>query len=137
MAKTRGTLATEDRHVGRAQSTSWVSGSTSGSSGSTSGSSRSTSGSSRSTSGSSRSNQRFEQVDQRFEQVDPRFEEVKAQLKVQIEAVDSTMHLVLERMDEFLKCDVGNSAAHTRMDTRTHAHKLRITALEPGDRPPG
>jgi len=81
--------------------------------------------------------QRFEQVDQRFDQVDTRFEEVKAQLKVQIEAVDSTMHLVLERMDEFLKRDVGNSAAHARMDTRIDAHELRITALERGERPAG
>ena len=78
-----------------------------------------------------------ERVDQRFDQVDTRFEEVKAQLKVQIEAVDSTMHLVLERMDEFLKRDVGNSAAHARMDTRIDAHELRITALERGERPAG
>ena len=62
---------------------------------------------------------------------------MKAQLRVQIEAVDSKFDLVLERMDELLKRDVGNSAAHARMDTRIDAHELRITALERGERPGG
>jgi chromosome segregation ATPase len=80
---------------------------------------------------------RFEQIDTRFGQVDGRFDELKTQLGVKIEVVDSKVGLLLERMDDFLKRDVGNSAAHARIDMRIDAHELRITALERGERQKG
>ncbi len=73
------------------------------------------------------------QVDKRFEQVDQRADDLKTHLTIKIEAVDDKVGLLLERMDDFLKRDVGNSAAHARMDMRIDAHELRITALERGE----
>ncbi len=80
---------------------------------------------------------RFAQVDKRFEQVDLRIDDLKTHLTIKIEAVDAKVGLALERMDDFLKRDVANSAAHARMDTRIDAHELRITALERGERHTG
>jgi hypothetical protein len=58
---------------------------------------------------------------------------VKAQIGLKIEAVDAKVDLALERLDDLLKKDVANSAAHARMDTRIDTHDLRITALERGE----
>ena len=64
-------------------------------------------------------------ADQRFDEVDMRFEEVKgAAQSPDSGSPDSTMHLVLERMDEFLKRDVGNSVATRASDTRIDAHEI-------------
>jgi chromosome segregation ATPase len=79
-------------------------------------------------------NRRFEQVDGRFEQVDRRFDDLKAHLTIKIEAVDAKVNLALEHIDDFLKRDVANAAAHARIETRADGHEIRITALERGDR---
>ena len=80
--------------------------------------------------------QRFEQVDKRFEQVDKRFDEVKSALGTQIDAIGDKVQHAIERLDDVLKKDVSNSAAHARMDTRLDNHELRILALEDRLGPP-
>jgi hypothetical protein len=61
-----------------------------------------------------RVDKRFNEIDKRFDGVDKRFDEVKSELGVKIEAVEALARLAVERLDDVLRKDVGNSAVHAR-----------------------
>ncbi len=82
---------------------------------------------------------RFDAVDQRFDEVAERFDEVKAELRVEIEAVDAKVGLVLEKMDDLVKRGLHHSIVHARPelrldnhDLRLENHDVRLRALESG-----
>jgi len=73
---------------------------------------------------------RFDGVDKRLDGVDKRLDQVQSTLGVKIDAVEALAKLAVERLDDVLKKDVGNSLAHARLDARIDDHDLRILALE-------
>jgi DNA-binding ferritin-like protein len=73
---------------------------------------------------------RFEQVDKRFEQVDKRFDELKAELRVEIEAVDARVKLVYEAVVAGNAKNATIEAEHATFNQRLGDHDIRILALE-------
>ncbi|CAN5507386.1 hypothetical protein BH23ACI1_BH23ACI1_21380 [soil metagenome] len=73
---------------------------------------------------------RFDAVDRRFDAVDQRFDELKAELRTEIEAVDTKVDLVLEKIGHLMSRDISNAAAHASFDQRLENHDLRIRAIE-------
>jgi hypothetical protein len=69
-------------------------------------------------------------IDKRFETVDKRFDEVKAELRMQIEAVDTKVGLVLEKVTDLVARDARHSAVHVRHEQVLDKHELRLIALE-------
>jgi septal ring factor EnvC (AmiA/AmiB activator) len=80
--------------------------------------------------------QRIAQVDARVSQLDQRVDEQGSSLRILIEAVDSKVDLVLEKVTHLMHRDVHNSAGHAHFETRLDNHELRLIALESGHRPP-
>jgi len=74
--------------------------------------------------------QRFDGVAQQFVGVDRRFDELGSSLRTQIEAVDSKVGLVLEKVEHLMTRDRHHSAVNARVDTRLENHELRLIALE-------
>ncbi len=66
----------------------------------------------------------------RFDAVDQRFDELKAELRTEIEAVDTKVDLVLEKIGHLMSRDISNAAAHASFDQRLENHDLRIRAIE-------
>ncbi|MGH9370228.1 MAG: hypothetical protein ACRD15_01715 [Vicinamibacterales bacterium] len=69
-------------------------------------------------------------LDKRFDAVDRRFDEVRAELRMQLEAVDGKVDLVLEKVTELGARDVRHVVVHARLEQRLDDHELRLTALE-------
>lgn len=67
---------------------------------------------------------------QKVDGIDGRFDTLRSELKTQIEAVDTKVGLVLEKVTDLIVRDARNSAAHARLETRLDDHELRILALE-------
>ena len=59
-----------------------------------------------------------------------RLDELKSGLQTQIEAVDTKVSLVLEKVDHLIKRDIYHSVVHARFDQRLEDHELRLIALE-------
>jgi archaellum component FlaC len=74
--------------------------------------------------------QRLAGIDTRFDGIDTRLVDLKAELLIRIEAVDTKVGLVLEKVDHLIHRDVANSVAHARFEQRLDNHELRIIALE-------
>ena len=74
-------------------------------------------------------------INERFVSVDRRFDELGSSLRTQIEAVDSKVGLVLEKVEHLITRDRHHSAVSARLDTRLDDHELRLIALE-SEKPP-
>ena len=70
--------------------------------------------------------QRFAEVGQRFTSVDQRLDDLGSSLRIQIEAVDSKVGFVLEKVDHLITRDIHHSAVNARVDTRLDNHDLRL-----------
>ena len=77
---------------------------------------------------------RLSQVDARIAQADQRVDEQGSSLRTLIEAVDSKVGLVLEKVTHLMQRDIHNTAGHARFETRLDNHELRLIALEAGYR---
>jgi chromosome segregation ATPase len=75
---------------------------------------------------------RLGQLDTRVSEVDARVDQQGSSLRTLIEAVDSKVDLVLEKVSHLITRDIHNSAAHARFETRLDDHELRLIALETG-----
>ena len=72
----------------------------------------------------------FTGIHDRFKSVDRRLDELGSSLRIQIEAVDSKVGLVLEKVGHLMARDIHHSGVNARVDTRLDNHELRIIALE-------
>lgn len=73
---------------------------------------------------------RFAQVDTRFAQVDARFDEQKAQLRVEIEAVNANVMRVYDAVIAQQKTNATNDDEHRTIERHLDDHEIRIIALE-------
>ena len=62
--------------------------------------------------------------------VDRRHDETRSALRTYIEAVDTKVGLVLEKVDDLIKRDMRHTAARVRFDDRLDNHELRLMVLE-------
>jgi chromosome segregation ATPase len=75
---------------------------------------------------------RFKQNDDRFGRIEKRIDDLERRVLTGFEEVKGGLTLVAERVDDFLKKDTANSAAHAKFDQMLENHDNRIIALETG-----
>ncbi|HSC26537.1 MAG TPA: hypothetical protein VLD67_04640 [Vicinamibacterales bacterium] len=80
---------------------------------------------------------RLDASDNRFDGFEKKLADVRNELLIRIDGVDSKVGLVLEKVEDLIKRDVGNSVTHARFQERLDDHELRLIALEGGREQPG
>ena len=75
---------------------------------------------------------RFKQHDDRFGRIEKRFDDLEQRVRTGFDDVKGSLRLVAERVDDLVKKDAGNSAAHAKFLQMFEDHDNRILALETG-----